>query len=121
MPANSERLAKWKPGSIEIQTPPKQPPHQNDHRDFCLVWSCNLFGFSDLNGAPGEIRTPGLLIRSQSLYPAELRAHTWSLAGPKTDYQGSGRGAIRPRTPVRAPSVESAAVLRRFALRRGAP
>ena len=27
------------------------------------------------NGAPGEIRTPGLLIRSQSLYPAELRAH----------------------------------------------
>ena len=28
-----------------------------------------------LNGAPGEIRTPDLLIRSQSLYPAELRAH----------------------------------------------
>ena len=26
-------------------------------------------------GAPGEIRTPGLLIRSQTLYPAELRAH----------------------------------------------
>ncbi len=27
------------------------------------------------SGAPGEIRTPGLLIRSQTLYPAELRAH----------------------------------------------
>ena len=26
------------------------------------------------NGAPGEIRTPDLLIRSQSLYPAGLRA-----------------------------------------------
>jgi hypothetical protein len=26
-------------------------------------------------GAPGEIRTPGLLVRSQTLYPAELRAH----------------------------------------------
>ena len=25
--------------------------------------------------APGEIRTPDLLIRSQALYPAELRAH----------------------------------------------
>ena len=25
-------------------------------------------------GAPGETRTPGLLVRSQSLYPAELRA-----------------------------------------------
>ena len=26
-------------------------------------------------GAPGEIRTPDLLVRSQTLYPAELRAH----------------------------------------------
>jgi hypothetical protein len=26
------------------------------------------------SGAPGEIRTPDLLIRSQSLYPTELRA-----------------------------------------------
>lgn len=26
-------------------------------------------------GAPGEIRTPGPLIRSQVLYPAELRVH----------------------------------------------
>ena len=34
--------------------------------------------FEDLqvqNGALGGIRTPGLLIRSQTLYPAELRAH----------------------------------------------
>jgi hypothetical protein len=27
-----------------------------------------------LIGAPGEIRTPGLLVRSQALYPTELRA-----------------------------------------------
>ena len=27
------------------------------------------------NGAPGAIRTPDLLVRSQLLYPAELRAH----------------------------------------------
>ncbi len=27
------------------------------------------------NGAPGGIRTPNLLIRSQVLYPVELRAH----------------------------------------------
>ena len=27
-------------------------------------------------GAPGEIRTPGLLLRRQPLYPAELRAHS---------------------------------------------
>ena len=29
----------------------------------------------DSIGAPGEIRTPGLLVRSQPLYPTELRAH----------------------------------------------
>jgi hypothetical protein len=27
--------------------------------------------------APGETRTPNLLIRSQMLYPIELRAHLW--------------------------------------------
>ena len=27
-----------------------------------------------LNGAPGVIRTPDLLVRSQTLYPTELRA-----------------------------------------------
>ena len=27
-----------------------------------------------MNGAPGEIRTPDLLVRSQALYPTELRA-----------------------------------------------
>jgi hypothetical protein len=27
------------------------------------------------SGAPGEIRTPDLLVRSQTLYPTELRAH----------------------------------------------
>ena len=30
---------------------------------------------TDSIGAPGEIRTPGLLVRSQPLYPTELRAH----------------------------------------------
>ncbi len=29
-----------------------------------------------INGAPEGIRTPGPLIRSQVLYPAELRVHT---------------------------------------------
>jgi hypothetical protein len=28
----------------------------------------------EFNGAPGEIRTPDLLVRSQALYPTELRA-----------------------------------------------
>jgi hypothetical protein len=29
----------------------------------------------EINGVPGETRTPNLLIRSQTLYPIELRAH----------------------------------------------
>jgi hypothetical protein len=32
-------------------------------------------GGEERNGAPGAIRTPDLLVRSQLLYPAELRAH----------------------------------------------
>jgi hypothetical protein len=34
------------------------------------------------SGAPGEIRTPGLLVRSQTLYPAELRAHLLIMSYP---------------------------------------
>jgi hypothetical protein len=35
-----------------------------------------LFGIDTWNiGAPGEIRTPDPLVRSQVLYPTELRAH----------------------------------------------
>jgi hypothetical protein len=39
----------------------------------------------ETNGAPGEIRTPDLLLRRQPLYPAELRARTVS-----TVYMGKG-------------------------------
>ena len=31
---------------------------------------------SEAHGVPGGIRTPDLLVRSQSLYPAELQAHS---------------------------------------------
>ena len=34
----------------------------------------NALDWEDLGGAPGVIRTPDLLVRSQTLYPAELRA-----------------------------------------------
>ena len=35
------------------------------------------------DGAPGEIRTPDLLVRSQTLYPTELRALLVLLYGNK--------------------------------------
>src|ERR1700694_5730715 len=36
--------------------------------------TCEGFSCKEYGGAPGEIRTPGLLVRSQALYPTELRA-----------------------------------------------
>jgi hypothetical protein len=39
-------------------------------KDLLLTKNCKRCG------APGEIRTPGLLLRRQPLYPAELRAHS---------------------------------------------
>ena len=37
--------------------------------------SGKLFAFNQGSGAPGGTRTPDLLVRSQTLYPTELRAH----------------------------------------------
>ena len=42
-------------------------------------------------GAPGGTRTPGLLVRSQSLYPAELRARCLIVSSLVSSLQhGSG-------------------------------
>ena len=41
------------------------------------------------SGAPGEIRTPDLLLRRQSLYPAELRARTDKLV-----YRAAGKPSM---------------------------
>src|ERR1700735_1153095 len=37
----------------------------------------DLGGAAEMSGARGEIRTPDLLVRSQTLYPTELRAHAY--------------------------------------------
>jgi hypothetical protein len=42
-------------------------------------------------GAPGEIRTPGLLVRSQALYPTELRAQRTIDNNISTIDQSKGR------------------------------
>jgi hypothetical protein len=56
---------------------------------YSLLHLATLVPHRPLEGAPGEIRTPDPLIRSQMLYPAELRA----LAVPRTS------GAEGNRTP----------------------
>ena len=52
------------------------------------------------NSVPGKIRTPDLLIRSQTLYPAELPAHWENGLSLKADRMSSffktgGEGGIR--------------------------
>ncbi len=52
------------------------------------------------DGAPGEIRTPDPLVRSQVLYPAELRAHIISIASlaEKEGFEPSME--YNPHTPL---------------------
>jgi hypothetical protein len=62
-------------------------------------------------GAPGEIRTPDPLVRSQVLYPTELRAHGMKLLrGAGWCWRGVGRkeprilradvGSVHTNAPV---------------------
>src|SRR5579863_1958773 len=52
------------------------------------------------NGAPGGIRTPDLLVRSQTLYPAELQAHNLKiLTQPRTAYPLAARKSFEAFTP----------------------
>src|SRR5581483_3805714 len=68
---------------------------------------CSMEGISfrtgnELSGAPGEIRTPDLLLRRQSLYPAELRARSRCFqftCGPGADQcGGSAQGVSGQQT-----------------------
>src|ERR1700675_4632534 len=77
------------------------------------------------NGAPGEIRTPDLLLRRQPLYPAELRARTVftvymgqgnsfnvALSASRTDVADSGnrwRGSTVAKEELRLGSCNATA------------
>ncbi len=49
-------------------------------------WPYKSLSYNGLAGAPGMIRTCDLLVRSQTLYPAELRALTLSVYQAKYAY-----------------------------------
>ena len=50
-------------------------------------------GFSAFAGAPGKIRTPDLLIRSQTLYPAELLARSFLYSPESAPLANEGKPA----------------------------
>src|SRR6185503_20462463 len=52
-----------------------------------------LWGPKTLDGAPGRARTCDLLIRSQTLYPTELRVHE---GNGKSDRKNSKQRAVDP-------------------------
>ncbi len=64
-----------------------------------IIFQC-VMGFSSVsfmtNGAPEEIRTPGLLIRSQTLYPAELRVRMSLLTDTSSSKSGQTIDELPP-------------------------
>ena len=50
----------------------------------------NLHGVFISIGGPGGIRTPDLLVRSQTLYPAELRSHIYAVFQQQSYYNENG-------------------------------
>jgi DNA end-binding protein Ku len=60
-----------------------------------------------MGGARGEIRTPDLLVRSQTLYPTELRAHAYQDRLPNgfknTKFRGHYGLVVHPRSSMARP------------------
>ena len=58
--------------------------HRRRHQQGTGRYQGNLvvFLFFEVNGGPGATRTPDLLIRSQMLYPTELRVRKERMAFP---------------------------------------
>ena len=50
-------------------------------------------------GAPGGIRTPDLLVRSQTLYPAELRAHSFVIVAQAIIFSANRDARAAPKFP----------------------
>ncbi len=64
------------------------------------------FSCTKYNGAPGEIRTPDLLVRSQALYPTELRARVRHQPRQLTSWVSTPRAGVSPLfNPVGFPGL----------------
>ena len=82
------------------QDNPGPPPRCRDGRA-SSTRSIRVSGWASSTGTPGRIRTPNLLVRSQALYPIELRAHLmqkegvyFARRGCQSTLGGSGSGPV---------------------------
>jgi hypothetical protein len=98
---NSVRCT-WKP-----QHAPKHAQAAKKPPELISQMASKLFDLFGVTGAPGEIRTPDLLIRSQSLYPAELRAHTCGLKRNHRQIIRDWGRAQSARSTPQVPSLRS--------------
>ena len=67
-------------------------PIENEGPGKAIEWSVEI-----LSGAPGQIRTGDPLLRRQTLYPTELRAHAWELIQFKAIVESIATGTARKR------------------------
>ena len=86
----------------DVRTPYLDKPNAQSRAKGCPEWDrCRLMGRRPSDGAhkslmiggPGKIRTPDLLVRSQTLYPTELRARTVPLRSRGAQFNDFGRGS----------------------------
>ena len=69
-------------------------------------------GYQRSSGAPGRIRTSDLLVRSQALYPAELRAHIAMTQLSKNTRWKRCDQPIKPRQEQALVAVEAMRLVR---------
>ena len=65
--------------------------------------STKLSHFPIINGALEGIRTPDLLVRSQTLYPTELRAHDYDYVSQAINKTGGSSGNRTSDTGIFSP------------------
>ena len=79
------------------------------------------FFMSQALGAPEETRTPDLLIRSQTLYPAELPAHILLAFSPENVfYYSAGGGESQAVFQKNSKKSANGHLYRKFAAKRAA-
>lgn len=101
----------------DVRTPYLDKPNAQSRAKGCPEWDrCRLMGRRPSDGAhkslmiggPGKIRTPDLLVRSQTLYPTELRARGSLIGGGcPPARRGLYSGFVATKTSAAHPAADS--------------
>ena len=100
---SSQRLQTTSNGLSFLKDDLKSSPIGAQRKMWRMVCSFRPCIYEFCNGTPGEIRTPDLLVRSQVLYPAELRAQSERALYRKAISEPSVSPSIRYNNPSTRP------------------